>query len=98
MRITEVKDMLAPSEAIDKARIYLGEVIPEFAALDPRVEEMVLDKNSANWNITFCALSSPEKSQENSLADLLRFHKIRKIVYIGADDGSLIAVRNPAPF
>ncbi len=90
--------MLAPSEAIDKARIYLGEVIPEFAALDPRVEEMVLDKNSANWNITFCALSSPEKSQENSLADLLRFHKIRKIVYIGADDGSLIAVRNPAPF
>lgn len=90
--------MLAPSEAVDKARIYLGEVIPEFAALEPKVEEMELDKNSSNWNITFCALSSPENSQENSLADLLRFHKIRKIVYIGAEDGSFIAVRNPAPF
>jgi hypothetical protein len=90
--------MLAPSEVIDRAHSYLGEVIPDFAALDPRVEEMVLDKNSANWNITFCALRSPEKSQENTLADLLLLHKIRKIVSIGADDGSLIAVRNPAPF
>jgi hypothetical protein len=90
--------MLAPSEVIGKAQSYLGEVIPDFAALDPSVEEMVLDKNSANWTITFCALSSPEKSQENSLADLLRFHKIRKIVSIGAEDGSFIAVRNPAPF
>ena len=90
--------MLAPSELIGKAQLYLGEIIPDFAALDPRVEEMVLDKNSANWNITFCALSSPEKSQENTLADLLRFHKIRKVVSVGADDGSLVAVRNPAPF
>jgi len=90
--------MLAPSEAVDKARTYLGEVIPEFAGLEPRVEEMVLDKNSALWNVTFCALSSPEKSQENTLADLLRLHKIRKIVSVGADDGSFIAVRNPAPF
>ena len=64
--------MLAPSDAIDRAHSYLGEVIPDFAALEPRVEEMVLDKDSANWNITFCALSSPEKSQENTLADLLR--------------------------
>lgn len=90
--------MLAPSEVIHKAHSYLGEVIPDFAALDPRVEEMVLDKDSANWNITFCALSSPEKPQENTLADLLRLHKIRKIVSIGADDGSFIAVRNPTPF
>ena len=90
--------MLAPSEVIGKAQSYLGEVIPDFAALEPRVEEMELDKNSANWNITFCALSSPEKTHENSLADLLRLHKIRKIVSIGADDGSFIAVRNPTPF
>jgi hypothetical protein len=90
--------MLAPNEAIGRAQSYLGEVIPDFAALEPRVEEMVFDKSAANWNITFCALSSPEKSQENTLADLLRLHKIRKIVSIGADDGLLIAVRNPAPF
>jgi hypothetical protein len=90
--------MLAPAEAIDKAQSYLGEVIPDFAALRPQVEEMVLDKDSANWNITFCALSGPEKVQENTLADLLRLHKIRKIVSIGAADGSFIAVRNPTPF
>jgi hypothetical protein len=90
--------MLAPNEAIGKAQSYLGEVIPYFAALDPRVEEMVLDKSSANWNITFCALNSPEKSQDNTLADLLRFRKIRKIVSIGAEDGSFIAVRDPASY
>jgi hypothetical protein len=90
--------MLAPSEVIGKARTYLGEVIPDFAAMDPMVEEMVLDKDSANWNITFCTLSSPEKSQKNTLADLLRLHKIRKIVSVGAEDGSFIAVRNPTPF
>jgi hypothetical protein len=90
--------MLAPSEVIGKAQSYLGEVIPDFAALDPKVEEMVLDKGSANWNITFCALSSPEETQENSLADLLRLHKIRKVVSIGAEDGLFVAIRNPAPF
>lgn len=90
--------MLAPSEVIGKARTYLGEVIPDFAAMDPMVEEMVLDKDSAHWNITFCTLSSPEKSQKNTLADLLRLHKIRKIVSVGAEDGSFIAVRNPTPF
>ena len=90
--------MLAPGEAIHKAHSYLGEVIPEFAALDPTVEEMVLDRDAANWNITFSAMSGPEKAHENTLADLLRLHRIRKIVSIGAADGSLIAVRNPAPF
>jgi hypothetical protein len=90
--------MLAPSEVIDKAHSYLSEVIPDFAALHPSVEEMVLDKESANWNITFCALGGSEKTQENTLADLLRLHKIRKIVSVGVNDGSFIAVRNPAPF
>lgn len=90
--------MIAPNEALGKARIYLGEVMPEFAALEPSVEEMVIAPDSSKWIITFSALSSPEKSEENTLADLLRFHKIRKVVSIGADDGSLIAVRNPAPF
>jgi hypothetical protein len=90
--------MLAPSEVIGRAQSYLGEVIPQFAELDPTVEEMVLDNDSANWNITFCALSSPEKTDENSLAGLLRLHKIRKVVSIKADNGALVAVRNPAPF
>jgi hypothetical protein len=76
----------------------LGEVIPDFAALQPKVEEMVLESDSSKWDITFSALSSPEKTPENTLADLLRLRRIRKIVSIAANDGSLIAVKNPAPF
>jgi hypothetical protein len=87
--------MLAPSEAIGKARNYLGEVLPDFAALQPQVDEMVLDKQTSNWKITFAAMSGPEKTRENTLADLLRLHKIRKVVYVGAEDGSLHAVQNP---
>jgi hypothetical protein len=87
--------MLAPSEAIGKARTYLDEVVPDFAAMEPHVDEMVLDKQSSNWKITFAAMSGPEKTRENTLADLLRLHKIRKVVYVGAEDGSLLAVQNP---
>ena len=90
--------MLAPSEVIDKARTYLGEVVPEFAALQPKVEEMVRTPNSSEWKITFYALKGEEKTDANSLADLLRWKRIEKVVSIAADDGTLIAVRNPPPF
>jgi hypothetical protein len=88
--------MLAPSEVIDKARTYLGEVVPEFAALQPKVEEMVRVPNSSEWKITFYAHSG-DNPQVTTLADLMRRQRIEKVVFIGADDGSLIAVRNPPP-
>jgi hypothetical protein len=90
--------MLAPSEAIDKARVYLGEVVPEFAALEPKVEEMVLVPKSSEWKITFYALKGVQKADATSLADLLRWQRVEKVVSVGADDGALIAVRNPPPF
>ena len=86
--------MLAPSEALGKARIYLGEVIPDFAALEPRVEEMVLAPDSSEWKITFSAYD--EKEKPSSLAHILR-QRIEKVVSVGAD-GAFIAVRNPHPF
>jgi hypothetical protein len=89
--------MLAPSEALDKARIYLGEIIPEFAALDPNVEEMVLAPDSSAWKITFYAHSG-DNPKTLSLADIVRRQRIEKVVSVGADDGTLIAVRNPPPF
>jgi hypothetical protein len=73
-------------------------MLPEFAALDPRVDEIELDSDSSKWNITFTAISGGEKTQENTLADLLRVQKIYKVVSIRANDGTLIAVRNPDPF
>lgn len=92
--------MLAPSQVIDKARTYLGEVVPEFAALQPKIEEMVLVPNSSEWKITFYAQSG-DNPKVATVADLLRRQRIEKIVFVGADDGSLIAVKNPpqsAPF
>jgi hypothetical protein len=89
--------MLAPSEALGKARVYLGEVIPDFAALEPKVEEMVLTHDSSAWNITFYARSGTISKPE-TVADMLSNPKIEKVVSVGANDGALIAVRNPSPF
>ncbi|MGC1463941.1 MAG: hypothetical protein WA802_17200 [Terracidiphilus sp.] len=86
--------MLAPSQVIDRARTYLGEIVPEFAALKPKIEEMVRVPNSSEWRITFYAHSGDEPKIA-TVADLLRRQRIEKIVFIGADDGSLIAVKNP---
>lgn len=86
--------MLAPSEVIGKARSYLGEVIPDFAALEPKVEEMVLAPDSSEWKITFSAHTA---EKPNSLAHIIR-QRIEKVVSVGANDGSLISVRNPPPF
>ena len=61
-----------------------------------RVEEMVRVPNSSEWKITFYAHSG-DNPQVGTLADLMRRQRIEKVVFIGADDGSLIAVKNPTP-
>ena len=86
--------MLAPKEALTKARTYLDEVVPEFAELNPKVEEMRL-VNDKCWKITFLAYPG-EKQEEETLADLLRRQRIEKVVSVASEDGSLIAVENPS--
>jgi phage pi2 protein 07 len=85
--------MLAVAEVIGKARTYLGEVVPEFAALQPKVEEAEFSKELSNWTVTF---SLPEGSNRKaaSLADLLRNPRSAKAVSLEAEDGTLIAVKN----
>jgi len=85
--------MLAPKEAVTKARTYLNEVIPDFAELDPKVEEMRL-VNDKCWKITFLAYRG-EKEEAETLADLLRRQRIEKVVSVASEDGSLISVENP---
>lgn len=89
--------MLEPKDVVGKARVYLGEILPDFAALQPQVEEMVLDQQSDSWMITFAALGHEENAGK-TLADLLKVQKLRKVVRVGAEDGVLLAVRNPVPF
>jgi len=93
--------MLAPSEALGKARIYLGEVIPDFAALEPKVDEMKLFPDltdTRRWVITFYAHSG-DSPKVSSLADVIRRQRIEKVVSVDAEDGHLISVSNPSlPF
>lgn len=89
--------MLQANEVVAKARFYLGEIMPEFAELSPKVEEMVLSQDAARWKITFVA-QMPEAPKVENLGDLMRRRTIEKVVDVGASDGALIAVRNPIPF
>ena len=85
--------MLAPEEAIGKARTYLGEVVPEFLALGPTVEEIERTPDTMQWTITFSA-ARKDAGEDNSLASLLRGSKVWKTVSVGAEDGLLVAVKN----
>ena len=86
--------MLAPGQAVERAREYLEEVIPDFAALQPKVEEMALTPDSSQWRIVFFAYTG-EIKEAASLAELLSRRRMEKIVALSAQDGSLIAVSNP---
>jgi hypothetical protein len=91
--------MLEPSEVLVKARTYLGEVIPEFAALNPKVDEMELSHymtEMRKWIITFYAHSG-DNPKVGSLADVIRRQRIEKVVSVDAEDGHLISVSNPGP-
>jgi len=91
--------MLAPREVLGKARTYLEEVVPDFAALEPKVDEMQLAKylpDSQRWVITFYAHSG-ESGKVASLADVIRRQRIEKVVSVDPEDGHLISVSNPGP-
>jgi hypothetical protein len=92
--------MLEPKEVLGKARSYLVELVPEFAELGPKVEEMSLGLDihgNPRWKITFYAYSG-DTGEPNSLADLVRRQRIEKVVSVASDDGSLLALENPSPF
>lgn len=86
--------MLEPKEVIDKARIHLRDVLPEFAALQPKVDEVAKSPNSSEWKISFVAYCE-DRPESQSLADILRRRRIEKVVSVDAEDGALIAVKNP---
>ncbi len=86
--------MLEVKEVIRKAESYLTEVMPEFANLEPELEEVVRRPKGSTWEITFRAQSRRNPTDE-SLASLLMQRRIVKVVEVDAADGSLVAVRNP---
>jgi len=92
--------MLEPKDVLGRAEKYLVDLIPEFAKLDPKVEEIKLGPDvfgNSRWRITFYAYSD-KNGEPNSLADLVRRQRIEKVVSVTPDDGSLIAIENAPPF
>jgi hypothetical protein len=88
--------VIAAKEAIRMALGYLQEVVPEFSMLEPQVEEIVRSSDSSVWTITFSALTG-DNSKAKTLAELLRFRRVRKVVSVSTKDGALISVTNPLP-
>jgi len=88
--------VIEAGQALEKARGYLEQFIPDFAALDPRVEEIALTPDSSTWRITLYAYKG-DRSDAATLADLLRFRRIEKVISISAEDGALIGISNPVP-
>ncbi len=88
--------MLDAGQAMEKARKYLGEFVPDFAAMELKVEEIALTPDSSAWKITFYGYIHP-RSEPASLADLLRYRRTEKIVSISSQDGALIGISNPQP-
>ena len=87
--------MLSVTEVVGKARTHLSEAMPEFAKLEPKVEELVRSQDPPRWEVTFRA-GDPVDQKVASLADLLSRQKVVKVVSLDGSDGSLIAVRDPA--
>ena len=88
--------MLGPRQVVEKARGYLEDVVPDFAALHPKVEEIVRSPDSSQWKITFYAHTG-DNPHIATLADVLNRRRIEKIVSVSAQDGELISVSNPTP-
>ncbi len=89
--------MLAPKQAIEKARGYLEDVVPDFAALHPKVEEIARSHDSSQWKITFYAHTGDNLAVATLADVLMSRRRIEKVVSVSAQDGALIAVSNPVP-
>lgn len=77
--------------AVKAARENLATLFPEFSGMDVRLEEVETPLNAARWRLTFSA-ALPDKPEENSLADLLRPRRLRKVIEL-ADNGQLVSVK-----
>jgi len=96
--------MITPSDAIGMGRGYLAEVVPDFYALNPVVDEILLvpkrgDQANGEWRVFFTAkIEEKPKKRPETLADVIRTRKIDKMVALDAEEGALIAVRNGSSF
>ncbi len=59
--------MVAIEQAVESSKQVLGHIMPEFAHLEPEIEEFQLDDDQGLWIITFRARNpQPRGEGENS--------------------------------
>lgn len=86
--------MVSINEAVATSKKVLDEIMPEYVALNPDVEEFQLSPDSGKWEITFKA-KNPEPSNGSRGLGSVFFPFAYKVVSVSASDGSLISIRNP---
>ncbi len=84
--------MINVEKAVDIALSVLTKIMPDYAALKPEVDEFALSKDGSFWNVTFRA-KNPEP---NPFGGQVFYPYKDKVVQIKANDGELIAIRNPS--
>ena len=86
--------MVSIKEAVDKSKKILDEVMPEYVALNPDVEQFQLSSDGGKWEITFKA-KNPEPTNGSRGLGSVFFPFVYKVVSVSTSDGFLISVRNP---
>ena len=85
--------MVDAPKAVEIAHQSLETLVPAFASLNPRVEEIEQSMNDNTWVITFRA-DNPEPSGKTSGLSRVYFPYVEKVVLVTMDSGDLLAIRN----
>jgi len=85
-------------EAIEIAKNYLVEVMPDLASAPAAIEldELETPPHESRWRFTFTVVQPFDASSNATLIQLMRSRRSTKSVEVDSSDGSLIAIRNQA--
>lgn len=85
--------MVAIGQAVESSKQVLGQVMPEFAHLDPEIEEFQLDDDQGLWIITFRARNPQPRGEGESFGTFFAPY-IEKVATVSTSDGKLLSIRN----
>lgn len=87
---------LTVKEAINLARVYLAELMPEIERPQEIRLEEVEQTTDANWAITLSIPGRNESVFNGSYPGPFGFNRIAKIVVVDAADGKFVALKQRA--
>jgi hypothetical protein len=87
---------MTAQDAAERAKVYLKEVLPEYANAEWHLEELETTVGKRTWLFTFSATSENKHPVDMSLEDFLRPYRVTKQVEVDSETGDLLAIRNKA--